>query len=208
MRWIGRDARRPIIRATAIVVTAIAGVVISVALPDDRAWVVIIPAASFALGGAIALGAWRARSRRGRWTLRGISRAVVVWLLLPGLVAYTAHGVDPRILLSGWGPPVLALIALLTAGGGQFIGAWLALQTVAPDRVRAKAHFAGTELLAVGVGPTQALLAALLVAGGAIDPSDRVHATGLLMVLISALAIECGVSVNRLAVRRLEEERP
>jgi len=205
MRWVGRDARRATIKTAALTVCAMAGAVISIALEPGSAWVVIAPAA--ALGAGALLGLWSPpRRRRAPRLERLLLRGVIFWLLLPGITAYAMHTVDPRILLDGWGPAVLAIIALLTAGGGQFIGAWLALQTIAPERVRAKAHFAGAEILALGVGPTQGLLLALLIAGGAIDPTDRALAAGVMMVLVSAVAIECGVTVNRVAVSKLDDE--
>lgn len=195
MRWAPRLARTVELRVLALSASFAATVLLAWGLPPAAAAWILVPGAGM-LGGA-AFGRLfppGAASRRA-------ARAVVVVVVVPAVAAYAAQHVDWLVVWRDWRIALLLGLGVAVAGDGQFIGAWLGLQTFAPDRTRAHASALAMELVASGIGLTLAAMALLLLAAGVIDPAAREGQAVLALLLISAAATELTAPSGRRALR-------
>lgn len=143
----------------------------------------------------------------GRW-MRRMLRAVLVGGVLPGLTAVLAARVDPARVVSEPAALIVLAVGLVTAGDGQFFGAWLGLQAMGSSAERARAARIAIDLVGAGVAPTQLIFATVLLACGALAGDAPSTSVALGLILVNAVVIELTTDAARRAARRLDHPGP
>ncbi len=192
MRWTPRAGR---LNATqlfgllcavgAILIALIAGLVLTksnqyaTSITTKGALWLMFPVAAASVG--LIISTLRPLARKER----SLIRIVLIWLVLPTIVASAMSLADPRMILSSWRTMLFALISVLGAGSGHFTGAWLAWQITMPDADRSTlATRQWVECHAAGFALTQACWLGVLFASEAVDP---ISPTGSALVIVLTL---------------------
>jgi hypothetical protein len=186
-RWVGADGRRG--RGKVFGLAGLVGAVLVLALlmPGDGARWLMIPIAGGASG--LIVGACFPAHRR----VRRLARGVILWLLIPALVAYVVSLVDWRLVTAEPRSLVLVIAWGVLAGDAHLVGGWLGLLSFGWTR----AHLVCIETLSLGFGLTSVCLTAVLVASGVLDPATTAGAACVAGLVIAALTPELLLRTNR-----------
>lgn len=193
------SARDPHIRLTTLLAAVFAAGILAWVVPAPAMRWLILPIGAATAG--FMLGLVAPAQRAGR----RISRRFVLGILLPPLAAFVGLQLDPELLLANWRPILVVVLALLTAGDGHFIGAWLSTQAFGVDRQRVHPHRHAVELVCAGTGLTQICFAFVLCASTTIQPHQAAGAAAIGLLLANGLLIELLANTHRRWARKLDD---
>lgn len=190
-RWVGADGRRG--RGKVFGLAGLVGAVLVLALlmPGDGARWLMIPIAGAGTG--LIVGATFPPNSHALRRGRRLARGVILWLLIPALVAYVVSLVDWRLVTDEPRSLVLVIAWGVLAGDAHLVGGWLGLLSFGWTR----AHLVCIETLSLGFGLTSVCLTAVLVASGVLDPATTAGAACVAGLVIAALTPELLLGTNR-----------